>query len=62
MKFSPPGKDIQVFVKRTVGGGLALGVEDHGHGMSADGLKKALEPFGQAKAMETVEGRELVSA
>ena len=57
VKFSPPGAEIRIFARRTVAGGMILGVEDHGPGMSPEGLKKALEPFGQAKAMETIEGQ-----
>jgi len=57
VKFSPPGEEIRIFAGRIIGGGMAFGVEDHGPGMSAEDLKKALEPFGQAKAMETVEGQ-----
>jgi two-component system, cell cycle sensor histidine kinase PleC len=34
-----------------------LGVEDEGSGMSDQDLKKAMEPFGQATAITTIEGR-----
>jgi signal transduction histidine kinase len=57
VKFSRPGEEIRIFARRSASGGMALGVEDRGPGMSAEGLKKALEPFGQARAMETVEGQ-----
>ena len=56
VKFSRPGGEVQIFVEPLIGGGMVLGVEDQGPGMSPEGLKKALEPFGQARAMETVEG------
>ena len=57
VKFSRPESEVRIFAQRNAKGGLTLGVEDHGMGMSADGLKLALEPFGQAAPMETVEGR-----
>ena len=57
VKFSRPGSEVRIFAQRNAGGGLNLGVEDHGLGMSEEGLKVALEPFGQAAPMETVEGR-----
>lgn len=43
--------------RRGANGGLVIAVEDQGIGMTPDGLKEALEPFGQAAPMETVEGR-----
>lgn len=57
VKFSRPGGEVRIFAQRSANGGLVLGVEDQGIGMTADGLKEALEPFGQAAPMETVEGR-----
>jgi NO-binding membrane sensor protein with MHYT domain len=57
IKFSPEGGEVQLFASATEDGGLAVGVEDHGIGMTEEGLKTALEPFGQASPMETVEGR-----
>ena len=57
VKFSRPGGEVRMFARRSAHGGLVLGVEDQGIGMTPDGLKEALEPFGQATAMETVEGR-----
>jgi signal transduction histidine kinase len=56
VKFSSPGGGVRIFAESLLGGGMALGVEDQGPGMSPEDLKKALEPFGQAKAMETIEG------
>jgi NO-binding membrane sensor protein with MHYT domain len=57
VKFSRPGGEVRMFARRSANGGLVLGVEDQGIGMTPDGLKEALEPFGQAAPMETVEGR-----
>ena len=57
IKFSRPGGRVRVFARRLANGGLAMGVEDEGTGMSSQDLKTAMEPFGQATAMETVEGR-----
>jgi len=57
VKFSRPGSEVRIFTQRNAKGGFVLGVEDHGLGMSAEGLQVALEPFGQAAPMETVEGR-----
>jgi signal transduction histidine kinase len=57
VKFSHPGGTVRLFARRSADGGLVLGVEDQGIGMTAEGLKEAQEPFGQAAPMETVEGR-----
>jgi len=56
VKFCNPGGRVVLFARRTIGGALTLGVEDEGPGMSPEGVEKALEPFGQASAMYTVEG------
>jgi len=56
IKFSNPGARVHLFARPIANGGIAVGVEDDGHGMTAEGLKKAMEPFGQAAPMETVEG------
>jgi len=56
VKFSRSGGEVLIFARRNADGGLVLGVEDQGLGMSADGLKLAMEPFGQAAPMETIEG------
>ncbi|HEX4270901.1 MAG TPA: ATP-binding protein, partial [Rhizomicrobium sp.] len=56
VKFSHPDGRVVLFARGTPDGGLALGVEDEGPGMSPEGLQKALEPFGQASDMWTVEG------
>jgi signal transduction histidine kinase len=47
IKFSPKGETVTIFARRTDRGGLSLGVVDHGIGMDDDGIKKALEPYGQ---------------
>jgi signal transduction histidine kinase len=57
VKFSRPGDGVRIFARHSANGGLALGVKDEGCGMSVEGLKKAMERFGQAGPMETVEGR-----
>jgi len=56
VKFSRPGGEVLIFARRNADGGVVLGVEDQGLGMSPEGLKLALEPFGQSAPMETVEG------
>ncbi len=55
VKFTKPGGHVTVFAN-SVAGGFALGVEDNGIGMTADELKKALEPYGQVNNAMTVEG------
>jgi signal transduction histidine kinase len=57
VKFSQPGGEVRMSARRGANGGLVIAVEDQGIGMTPDGLKEALEPFGQAAPMETVEGR-----
>jgi signal transduction histidine kinase len=57
VKFSRPGGVVRVFTASLPDGGLAIGVEDDGIGMTEEGVRKALEPFGQAQANITVEGR-----
>jgi len=57
VKFTPRGGRATVFA-RIAQGTLMLGVEDNGEGMTADGLKTALEPYGQTSLDRvTVEGR-----
>jgi signal transduction histidine kinase len=56
VKFSHSGGRVVLFARAHAGGGLALGVQDEGPGMSPQDMEKALEPFGQADAMWTVEG------
>lgn len=47
IKFSGSGGSITLFARQTEEGSITLGVEDHGMGMDAAGLRKALEPYGQ---------------
>ena len=49
VKFTGPGGTVRLFGAIIDGGGLALGVEDSGAGMSPQGLAIALEPFGQVQ-------------
>jgi signal transduction histidine kinase len=57
VKYSPHGATVTLFARRKPDGGLDLGVDDHGIGMDEEGLRKALEPYGQASHMITVEGK-----
>ncbi|MGZ5961220.1 MAG: sensor histidine kinase [Rhizomicrobium sp.] len=57
VKFTKRRGTIPVFALRTPSGGITLGVEDTGMGMTAEVLKTALEPFGQVQHAVTVEGR-----
>jgi two-component system cell cycle sensor histidine kinase PleC len=58
IKFSPKGGEIKIFAQTGPGGSLQLGVEDHGIGMDAAGIKKALEPYGQvSQATNNAEGK-----
>ncbi|MEI9886149.1 MAG: ATP-binding protein [Rhizomicrobium sp.] len=57
VKFTGHGGRITVFATHMPGGQVAIGVQDTGIGMSADGLVKALEPFGQVSHAVTFEGR-----
>lgn len=47
IKFSPQQSDVTLYARQTAGGGLHIGVLDHGAGMDAEGIRKALEPYGQ---------------
>lgn len=49
VKFTLPGGAIRLFGEALPGGGLALGVEDTGIGMTEAGIAVALEPFGQVQ-------------
>jgi signal transduction histidine kinase len=47
-KFTPAGGQITIGVGRSIDGGGTVTVTDSGIGMDEKGLRKALEPFGQA--------------
>ena len=47
IKFSPRGEAVVIFAHYCSNGWLAIGVEDHGIGMDSEGIKKAMEPYGQ---------------
>ena len=56
VKFTKPGGQARVFACGA-GATFNLGVEDTGVGMTQEGLRKALERYGQATGDMTVEGR-----
>jgi signal transduction histidine kinase len=56
VKFSRPGGIAVLFVDVLPNNRVAFGVRDTGVGMTAEEQQKALEPFEQAGAKETVEG------
>jgi signal transduction histidine kinase len=47
-KFTPAGGQIAITLARTPDGGSTLAITDTGIGMDEKGIRKALEPFGQA--------------
>ena len=47
-KFTPAGGQIAISISRAVDGGTTVTVTDTGIGMDERGIRKALEPFGQA--------------
>ena len=53
VKFSDEGGRVDIRTALDAAGNLTLDVEDHGIGMSADELSRALQPFGQAKGATT---------
>ncbi|GAA0571784.1 ATP-binding protein [Rhizomicrobium electricum] len=55
VKFTAPGGSVRLFAEPAKDGGLAIGVEDNGAGMDADGIATALEPFGQIQRDVTAE-------
>lgn len=55
VKFTAPGGTVRLFGELLDDGGLALGVNDNGVGMDADGIATALEPFGQIQMDVTAE-------
>jgi signal transduction histidine kinase len=56
VKFSRPGGIAVVFVEVQANDRVAFGVKDTGVGMTSEDQQRALEPFAQAGAGETVEG------
>lgn len=50
IKFSSPGQTVNVAVRRSDDGGLAISVADRGCGMTPDEIELALQPFGQASS------------
>jgi len=57
VKFTPCKGVVSVFAREHPDGGLALGVEDSGIGMSGDDVTKAMERFSQISHTTTIEGR-----
>lgn len=57
VKFTPQGGTVTVFAHALAHGGVALGVEDNGTGMSPDHVITAMERFGQVSQSTTIEGR-----
>jgi signal transduction histidine kinase len=56
VKFTGRGGHVTVFAERTADGGIAVGVEDTGIGMTVEQIQTAIQPFGQVDRMVTVEG------
>ncbi|MGB8602460.1 MAG: histidine kinase dimerization/phospho-acceptor domain-containing protein [Rhizomicrobium sp.] len=50
IKFSSQGATVRLYARPATQGGLDLGVADQGVGMTAAGIQKALEPYGQVAA------------
>jgi PAS domain S-box-containing protein len=48
VKFTEPGGSVRLMIDLVPGGGLRIVVADTGIGMDAEGMKVALQPFGQA--------------
>ena len=57
VKFTQRGGTVSIFANQLPDGGLALGVQDTGIGMSGEDISKAMERFGQVSHKTTVEGR-----
>jgi two-component system cell cycle sensor histidine kinase PleC len=57
VKFTPPGGTVTVFAHELADGGVALGVEDTGTGISPEDVITAMERFGQISHTTTIEGR-----
>jgi signal transduction histidine kinase len=57
VKYSKAGGEITMFALPVEGGALQLGVDDHGIGMDAKGVRIALEPYSQLSHMTAVADR-----
>lgn len=57
VKFTKRGGRISVFARLAPGGSVSIGVKDTGIGMTVEGIKRALEPFGQIDPTITNEGK-----
>ena len=57
VKFTKPCGTVTIFAERMPNGGVRVGVHDNGVGMTPEGLKRALEPFGQAEPTVMTEGK-----
>ncbi|HEY4112722.1 MAG TPA: ATP-binding protein [Rhizomicrobium sp.] len=55
VKFTKPGGTITLFAHRMFNGFVAIGVQDTGIGMSEEGVRHALQPFGQVEQSFAVE-------
>ena len=49
VKFTPPGGTITVFAKRSINGGMEIGVSDTGVGIDPDDINAVFEAFGQGR-------------
>jgi len=50
VKFTPPGGTVHLWAEVEDDGGMLVAVSDDGIGMDADGMTKALSPFGQVES------------
>jgi len=57
VKYSKPDGAVTVFARQGADGAVLVGVEDHGVGMDAKGIRIALEPYSQLSHVTAVEGR-----
>ena len=53
VKFSPDDSEIAIRARAEYDGSFVFEIEDHGIGMSADGLERAMQPFGQVDTPAT---------
>ena len=49
VKFTPAGGTITVFAKRSINGGMEIGVSDTGVGIDPDDINAVFEAFGQGR-------------